>query len=72
MEKNGTVMDYLRWRGDLPFTRDGFNEVDDLVLCIISYINFRRFDDLKTTDPARAVALPEVAARLTEEDDAYT
>ena len=69
MEKNGTVMDYLRWRGDLPFTRDGFNEVDDLVLCIISYINFRRFDNLKTTDPARAVALPEVAARLTEEDE---
>ena len=69
MEKNGTVMDYLRWRGDLPFTRDAFNEVDDLVLCIISYINFRRFDDLKTTDPTRAVALPEVAARLTEEDE---
>ena len=46
MEKNGTVMDYLRWRGDLPFCRDGFNEVDNLVLCIISYINFHRFDDL--------------------------
>lgn len=61
MEKNGTVMDYLRWRGDLPFCRDGFNEVDNLVLCIISYINFHRFDDLKTTDPAKAVALPEVA-----------
>ena len=69
MEKNGTVMDYLRWRGDLPFTRDAFNEVDDLVLCIISYINFRRFEDLRTTNPARAVALPEVAARLTEEDE---
>ena len=69
MEKNGTVMDYLRWRGDLPFCRDGFNEVDNLVLCIISYINFHRFDDLKTTDPAKAVALPEVAARLTEEDE---
>ena len=69
MEKNGTVMDYLRWRGDLPFTRDGFNEVDDLVLCIISYINFRRFEDLRTTDPTRAVALPEVAARLTKEDE---
>lgn len=69
MEKNGTVMDYLRWRGDLPFCRDGFNEVDNLVLCIISYINFRRFDDLKTTDPAKAVALPEVAAGLTEEDE---
>ena len=69
MEKNGTVMDYLRWRGDLPFARDAFNEVDDLVLCIISYINFRRFEDLRTTNPARAVALPEVAARLTEEDE---
>lgn len=69
MDKNGTVMDYLRWRGDLTFAQDGFNEVDDLVLCIISYLNFRRFDDLKTTDPARAVALPDVAARLTEEDE---
>ena len=69
MEKNGTVMDYLRWRGDLTFAQDGFNEVDDLVLCIISYLNFRRFDDLRTTDPARAVALPDVAARLTEEDE---
>ena len=69
MDKNGTVMDYLRWRGDLTFAQDGFNEVDDLVLCIISYLNFRRFDDLRTTDPARAVALPDVAARLTEEDE---
>ena len=69
MEKYGTVMDYLRWRGDLPLARDGFNEVDNLVLCIISYLNFRRFDDLKTTDPTGAVALPEVAVRLTEEDE---
>ena len=69
MDKNGTVMDYLRWRGDLTFAQDGFNEVDDLVLCIISYLNFRRFDDLRTTDPAKAVALPDVAARLTEEDE---
>ena len=69
MDKNGTVMDYLRWRGDLTFAQDGFNEVDDLVLCIISYLNFRRFDDLRTTDPAWAVALPDVAARLTEEDE---
>ena len=53
MEKNtgklftpvhGTPMDYLRWRGDLTFRQDGFNEVDNLVLCIISYINFRRID----------------------------
>ena len=35
---NGTPFDYLRWRGDLAFARDGFNEVDNLVLCILSYI----------------------------------
>ena len=29
---NGTPFDYLRWRGDLTFARDGFNEVDNLVL----------------------------------------
>ena len=69
MDHSGNVLDYLNWRGDLTFAQDSFNEVDNLVLCIISYINFRRFDDLKTTDPARAVALPEVAARLTEEDE---
>ena len=41
-EKNehATVFDYLRWRGDLTFAQDGFNEVDNLILCIISYINF--------------------------------
>ena len=38
-----TVFDYLRWRGDLTFAQDGFNEVDNLVLCIITYLNFRRF-----------------------------
>ena len=30
-----TVFDYLRWRGDLTFAQDSFNEVDNLVLCII-------------------------------------
>ena len=35
---SATVSDYLRWRGDLTFAQDGFNEVDNLLLCIISYI----------------------------------
>lgn len=50
---NGTPFDYLRWRGDLTFARDGFNEVDNLVLCILSYINFRRIDAVHTKDPRR-------------------
>ena len=39
---NATVFDYLRWRGDLTLAQDGFNEVDSLILCIISYINLKK------------------------------
>ena len=78
MEKNtgklftpvhGTPMDYLRWRGDLTFRQDGFNEVDNLVLCIISYINFRRITAVHTLEPSAAPTLAQVAPLLTEEDD---
>lgn len=31
-----TVFDYLQWRGDLTLQQDPFNEVDNLVLCIIA------------------------------------
>ena len=66
---NGTPFDYLRWRGDLTFARDGFNEVDNLVLCILSYINFRRIDAVHTKDPAAAPTLAQVAPLLTDKDD---
>ena len=43
MDKNEktveTVFDYLRWRGDLTFAQDAFNEVDNLILCIIKIQN---------------------------------
>ena len=66
---SGTVFDYLRWRGDLTFQRDAFNEVDNLVLCIISYINFRRIDAVRTKAPAAAPTLEEICPLLTEQDD---
>jgi hypothetical protein len=34
------VFDYLNWRGDLSFLRDGFNEVDNLIFASLSYIDF--------------------------------
>lgn len=34
------VIDYLNWRGDLSFKNDEFNEVDNLVLSILTYIDF--------------------------------
>lgn len=33
------MMDYLDWRGDLPLEADGFNEVDNLLLAQIVYVD---------------------------------
>ena len=34
------ILDYLDWRGDIPFSTDPFNEVDSLVLSELSYCGF--------------------------------
>ena len=67
--EHATVFDYLTWRGDLTFAQDGFNEVDNLILCIISYINFKKISRLWSTDPADAMTMGEVCAFLTSEDE---
>ncbi len=35
-----TIADYVSWRGDLAFDRDPFNEVDNLLLSMFSYIEW--------------------------------
>ena len=35
------MLDYVRWRGDLPFTVSPPNEVDALIFSTLSYITFR-------------------------------
>lgn len=37
------ILDYVNWRGDLTFEQSPFNEIDALVLCQMSYINFSGF-----------------------------
>ena len=34
------VFDYLAWRGDIPFTFGGVNEVDALIFTILAYLDF--------------------------------
>ena len=34
------MLDYLTWRGDLPFSRDPFNSIDAALLSSLSYIDF--------------------------------
>ncbi|MBQ3372054.1 MAG: DUF2974 domain-containing protein [Oscillospiraceae bacterium] len=35
-----TIFDYLEWRGDVPFSADPFQEVDNLVLAELVYTDF--------------------------------
>ena len=34
-----TVTDYLDWRGDIPFSVDPFNEVDNVLLSLFAYVD---------------------------------
>ncbi len=34
------VYDYLKWRGDLSFRADGFNEIDALIISQLTYVPF--------------------------------
>ena len=34
------VIDYLDWRGDLTFAKSNFNDVDNLILALLSYIPY--------------------------------
>lgn len=37
----GNLMDYLDWRGDLTLAQAPFNEVDNLILAELSFVDFR-------------------------------
>lgn len=39
------ILDYVRWRGDLPFARDPLNPVDTLVFSALSYIRYEGVQD---------------------------
>ena len=34
------ILEYLDWRGDIPFAVDGFNSVDNLILAQMAYTDF--------------------------------
>ena len=34
------ILDYLDWWGDISFTTDGFNEVDNLIMSVLSCVEF--------------------------------
>lgn len=39
------LIDYLAWRGDIPFGVSSWNEVDGLLCAVLSYLNFHGLQD---------------------------
>lgn len=44
------IIDYLKWRGDLEFSRDSINEIDYIILARFSYLPFKniKLEELDT------------------------
>ena len=56
------VYDYLKWRGDLSFDRDGFTEVDNLIFSIMAYSTF---DGIIPDETVRSgVSIRQVASEM--------
>ncbi len=48
------LSDYIKWRGDLEFWQDGFNEFDNLVFSAISYV---MMDDIFDSSECKVLSL---------------
>ena len=57
------MYDYLKWRGDLTFDLDPFNEVDNLILAQMAYIDY---DGIVPETRLDAVPISEVCRRYWE------
>lgn len=56
------MMDYLDWRGDLSIEASGFNEVDNLLLSQLVYVDFEGIVPGK--DSEEAISLKEASGRF--------
>lgn len=57
------ILDYLTWRGDLPFSASPFNEVDNLILSELAFVDFA---GILPEDFSGTMTLREAARLLSE------
>ena len=54
-----SIQDYLDWRGDVPATKDNINEVDNMIFCLLSYVNFEGV--FEKVDIGKGITIREAA-----------
>ena len=60
------LIDYLEWRGDLPFSKSAFCDVDALILCQLSYLDF---DGLLSADFSKKTSVKDLWAAFKSSPD---
>ncbi len=65
----GNIMDYIEWRGDLPFTQSEFNDVDNLILACFSYVNLDGIQEAASQNGVELKALTEKFLQLHTEKE---
>lgn len=60
------VLDYLKWRKDLTFKQDPFNEVDALILARLSYIPF---DGILSQNSMETISLSKAISIFLKDPD---
>ena len=67
----GNIMDYIRWRGDLPLSKSPFNEVDNLIFSELCYMDFKDIvpSDFKSPGISLKEAVKLVEKRSDEHND---
>ena len=58
------ICDYIDWRGDLSFEVSPFNDVDALIFCQLSYINFTELAPKELDSSIKLADLSAVNQRL--------
>lgn len=61
------IIDYLKWRGDLDFNRDPLNEVDSLILSVLSYSDFEGI--VPGVGENNTISLREAGLKFKQEKD---
>ena len=61
------MLDYVFWRGDLTFENVPFNEIDALILCQITYLNFDNIISRDFTE--KAISLKDLNTVLSRSEN---
>ena len=61
-----SILDYIDWRGDLTFRASPFNEVDNLILTQLSFVNWEKIAEGKKR--RESITLREAAARCFKDE----